>query len=168
MIDYANGKIYGIKSSQTDKIYIGSTTCQHLMDTARGQWSGKDKITKYDDAEIYLIESYPCNSKRELKERMQYWIEENKDICANVLSAKRTPEIKRMLARKDYERHKNHYLQKTKILHKKKCICECGLKYTYVHKGRHRLTKIHQKRMLQLSSSDSSSDSSLSVSPSDG
>jgi hypothetical protein len=71
MPNFANGKIYCIRSHQTDKIYIGSTT-QTLA-----QRFGKHKalncssreIMKFEDCYIELLENYTCTDKNELNRR---------------------------------------------------------------------------------------------------
>ena len=81
MINYQNGKIYTIKSFQTDKVYYGSTT-QSLSKRLRKHKqhytyylkSNKGYMTSYevlafDDAYISLIEKYPCDSREELLAR---------------------------------------------------------------------------------------------------
>lgn len=73
---YQNGKIYCIRSYQTDKIYIGSTTqkylssrfAQHKADRNTKNISSSE-ICKFDDAYIELIELFPCNTKMELHKR---------------------------------------------------------------------------------------------------
>jgi hypothetical protein len=85
--DYSNGKIYKIVSYQTDKIYIGSTCQKYLssrLQTHRYNFkSWKDgkftyisafEIMCYDDAEIILLENYPCETKYELEARERYYI----------------------------------------------------------------------------------------------
>ena len=78
---YENGKIYTIRSHQTDDIYIGSTTQplykrihQHKINFKR--WENKKynyvtsyELIKYDDAYIELLELCPCDSKMELHKR---------------------------------------------------------------------------------------------------
>ena len=78
MPNYLNGKLYTIRSHQTDKVYVGSTTqtlsvrmAGHRKDFKRynkGLYSyvSSFELLKYDDAYIELIELYPCNSKVEL------------------------------------------------------------------------------------------------------
>ena len=82
MTDYSQGKIYAIKSSQTEKIYIGSTT-KTLNDRFLGHKCGYNKwvednnnsyttsyeIIKYEDAYIELLEKYPCDDKMELNKK---------------------------------------------------------------------------------------------------
>ena len=73
MTNYENGKIYIIKSKETDKVYIGSTCntlknrfCSHKSEykrLLRGEKFGNStshEILKYSDCCIELIEDYPC------------------------------------------------------------------------------------------------------------
>jgi hypothetical protein len=88
MPDYSKGKIYCIKSSQTEEVYYGST-CQELNDRFYGHKSDfKDNvcitsshILQYEDAYIELIEEFPCNTRAELSIRERYYIENN--LCVN-------------------------------------------------------------------------------------
>jgi len=81
MPNYQNGKIYSIRSYQTDMIYIGST-CQSLAvrkgahkqnyqryQNGKGNYVTSFEIIKYDDAYIELVEAYPCNNRYELCRR---------------------------------------------------------------------------------------------------
>jgi len=86
---YQRGKIYSIRSHQTDDIYIGSTV-QFLYMRLAGHrrdynsWVDGKKISyktsyqimKYDDAYIELIEECPCNDKNELNRREGQMIRE--------------------------------------------------------------------------------------------
>ena len=77
-MDYKNGKIYSIRSYQTNNIYIGSTTQQlskrlslhrsHYKRYLDGEYTyvTSFEILKYDDYYIELIEEYPCKNKMEL------------------------------------------------------------------------------------------------------
>lgn len=115
MPNYQNGKIYALKSHQTENIYIGSTTqklCQRLGKHRRtyeiygGECSSKE-ILKYPDYYIELIENCPCNSKEELLAREGYYIRKYKDKCVNIIVAGRN--------RKEcYEDNKDKILEKNK------------------------------------------------------
>jgi len=92
MPDYSKGKIYCIKSPNTDKVYIGSTT-QQLKGRYNHHKYSKDCASKvifeYDDVYIELIENYPCNSREELEKyegKLQREIE-----CVNIYIAGRKP-----------------------------------------------------------------------------
>ena len=80
-MDYKNGKIYAIRSYQTEDIYIGSTTqtltkrlSKHkasfkMWKNDTHHYTSSYDIIKYGDAYIELIELFPCNSKMELGRR---------------------------------------------------------------------------------------------------
>lgn len=94
MKDYSNGKIYAIRSAQTDDIYIGSTIqplCvrmaghrahykKHL--DGKGNYITSYKILHFEDAYIELLENYACSCKDELTKREGELIRENKK-CIN-------------------------------------------------------------------------------------
>ena len=82
MTDYKKGKIYAIKSKETEEVYIGSSCStlkkrmsSHKADYKRKLKGGKfrgttsDKILKYADAYIELIEECPCETKRDLLDK---------------------------------------------------------------------------------------------------
>lgn len=100
MPNYSEGKIYAIRSNQTDRVYVGSTT-QPLAKrfyehkTTYQAYINNQKIYvssfemfKYDDCYIELIRKYPCESREELAR------EEGKTIremnCVNKKIAGRT------------------------------------------------------------------------------
>jgi len=84
MPDYKNGKIYKITNDVNDKVYVGSTT-QGLRERMIGHRSDrkrKSHLSLYVDMDnigvehfkMELIEEYPCECKRELLLREEYWI----------------------------------------------------------------------------------------------
>ena len=100
-MDYKNGKIYTIRSYQTDKIYIGSTT-QSLSkrlschkSNYKNYLDGKyHKITSFDiieygDAYIELLEAYPCDNKMMLDKKEGGCIRAEPN-CVNKVVAGRT------------------------------------------------------------------------------
>lgn len=108
MPDYSKGKIYKIISNLTDKAYFGSTTNNYLSNRlAKHMWDFKNnchltsfEILKFNDAKIILIENFPCSSKDELRQREQFWIDQNKDICINKNNSFRRDMEKRKLTQK--------------------------------------------------------------------
>ena len=80
-MDYKNGKIYCIRSPNTDKVYIGSTTqplskrfYKHKADYSVYKNLGKKNTKSYEifdcgDAYIELIEEHPCENKMLLNKR---------------------------------------------------------------------------------------------------
>lgn len=114
MPNYQNSKIYSIRSHQTDKIYIGSTTRplsqrlgkhRHHYNTNIGISS--KHILKYPDYYIELIETFACNSKDELEKKEGEYIRQFKDICVNVVYPQRTPA-------EYYQEHKEELNEKAK------------------------------------------------------
>lgn len=82
MSKYQNGKIYLIKSNETEMVYIGSThgTLEKRFASHKSDYKRRIKeenfrpchsyeILKYSDAYIELIEDFPCNTKQELLNR---------------------------------------------------------------------------------------------------
>jgi len=78
VVNYQNGKIYSIRTHQTDIVYIGSTTQELSMRMAghrrnyrshlrgKGDGSSSIEILKYEDSYIELIQKFPCVDKSEL------------------------------------------------------------------------------------------------------
>ena len=89
--NFANGKIYSIRSHQTDKIYIGSTTQPLHKRFHQHKLSNKTtsrEILLFDDAYIELVENYPCTDKNELYRREGEIIRTT--VCVNKQIAGRT------------------------------------------------------------------------------
>lgn len=127
-IDYQLTKIYKIISSQTNKIYIGSTCLKLLCSRMAHHKSNYKKwlidkkkyissfeIIKYNDAKIILIESYPCNSRDEKKAREQYWIDNMINNCNKNRADKKkyNPEYSKKYYEINKEK-KNEYIKKNK------------------------------------------------------
>ena len=101
MKDYSNGKIYAIRSAQTDDIYIGSTIQTLCVRMAGHRLNYKNyisdkkhcvtsfKLLQFGDAYIELLEAYPCACKEELTKREGELMRENKN-CINKCVAGRT------------------------------------------------------------------------------
>ena len=75
MVNYQNSKIYIIKSPNTDKCYIGSTTNtlpqrmrNHRWDYNHKRENGNSVFEIFECGEAYieLLEMCPCNNKDEL------------------------------------------------------------------------------------------------------
>ena len=90
---YQRGKIYKIESQQTDKVYVGSTTeptlarrlAKHRANyksylNGKFNFVSSFDILKYEESQIILIESYPCNNKDKLRARKQFHIKNNNCI----------------------------------------------------------------------------------------
>jgi hypothetical protein len=115
-IDYKLGKIYKLVNDMTDDIYIGST-CEptlarrlagHIHNyrsykKGKGNYATSFKLFENSaNVSIYLIESYPCDSKDELHAKEGHYI---KTIdCVNKSIAGRS---KKDRSKQYYEKNKN-------------------------------------------------------------
>jgi hypothetical protein len=111
------GHVYKIFSSNTDKIYIGSTfqplTCRlsEHRSCMKRYINGKSKtfitsfiLLNYDDVRIELIETLECNCREDLAQREGYYIKKYADICVNKIIISRT--------KKEYAQEKKEYINK--------------------------------------------------------
>lgn len=140
MPDFTNGKIYKIVSGQTNKIYIGATTLdlKTRMDTHIYQskypeiygYTTSVEIIKYGDANIVLVEEFPCDTKDELGEREYYWKAKYGSKCVNKMNSTPVTDIS----------IKNHkYKLKTNM-------CEyCGCDIANGMMNRHNKTRKHRQ-----------------------
>jgi predicted GIY-YIG superfamily endonuclease len=110
-MDYSKGKIYKIIDESNGDLYIGST-----IQTLKARNWGHHMIRDYnkirENCKISLIEDYPCNSKKELVKREQYWID--RTDCINKTRSYRTPGQKKesMRNHKEMNRERCLLLQK--------------------------------------------------------
>ena len=158
------GKIYALKSSKTDDIYIGSTknTINARLSKHKSNYKlylqGKRRyetsfdLCKYDDVYVELIENYNCSSKKELERREGEIQREMK--CVNQLIAGRTRK-EHLKENEDFRRRKSGYgktyREKNRIAiyerRKIKEMCECGSTYSKDSRARHLRSKKHISRV---------------------
>jgi hypothetical protein len=168
--NYASGKIYSIRSHQTNEIYIGSTITT-LSRRLRGHHEDLKKkndgnltncssftLLAYPDHYIELIESYPCANKNELVRREGQIIRDtincvNKNIAGRTISEYYQDNKVEINAT-----HRQHYqdtLEHTKAKHiewalnnkdkqRQKTNCYCGGSYSHENKAVHFKTQIHK------------------------
>jgi hypothetical protein len=103
MPNYANGKVYSIRSFQRpDLVYIGSTTqslsrrlAKHRTEYKSYKKGKYNKTTSFDifdvcdDSYIELVEIVACGSKEELHRREGHWVRNT--VCVNRCIPGRTP-----------------------------------------------------------------------------
>ena len=114
MVNYQNGKIYKITNSNTNDIYVGSTTDdlskrlhQHKIATA---FCSSKNILNGNDVKIELIALYPCNSKEELTLEEAKYIRELE--CVNINIPHRSVKERNS---KYYQDNKEEITKKNKI-----------------------------------------------------
>ena len=153
MVDYKKGKIYQIKNTIDDDVYVGSTTntLEGRMKGHKGSaqytkckqhYSLYHKMNEYgcDKFFIELIEEHPCNSKLELLAREGHWIRE-RGTLNKIIQGRNKQEWHEDNKDKIREQKQNHPNYKAKI------VCECDLEVSQRHLNEHKLTKAHQRRM---------------------
>lgn len=134
MVNYKNGKIYKIISDQTANEYIGSTAQKYLSVRFEqhkhkfSAWKSKQKgsyywtsfdILQYEDAQIILIESFPCNSKEELLSRERHYIETSPNSINKIRNLNQTAEDKKQTRHLHYETNKTKTRDQQKEYYKK-------------------------------------------------
>jgi len=124
MPDYSKGKIYSLRSYETDDIYIGSTTQSLAMRKGahkadyKKYLNGKNNfvtsfnIIKYDDCYIELIEEYSCENKQQLERKEGEYIR-NRD-CVNKNIAGRSNKEYREDNKDKKAEYQTEYYQKNK------------------------------------------------------
>lgn len=83
-MDYSNGKIYALRSPNTDNFFIGST-CQPL-DEQMHKIRQELEIVFHDRCDNYieLVEDYPCENKSQLRNRQEELIQQSADKCKSI------------------------------------------------------------------------------------
>jgi len=165
MVKYDNGKIYKIWSSQTELIYIGSTTkllCRRLADHKsniklyndnRYGYNSSFEIIKYDDAKIELIENFSCNNKEELTKREGELIRQFKDVCVNMRIAGRTQQeytqdnIEQITEyqKKYYDENKEQIKENNKLYREEHKEQQAEYRKVYAEENKEKLKEYHKK-----------------------
>jgi hypothetical protein len=148
------GRIYKISTNETNNIYIGSTV-KPLYEALRlykrsysGFKRGKEScnysscfdVIETGKPNIELIEEKEFETKKEMKDRQFYYIQ-NMENVVNKIQHIMTEEEK-----KNKQKEKVLKNQKEKITKPKKTdtiICICGSKCLYTHKQRHEKSVKH-------------------------
>ena len=142
MPNYTESKIYKIECNNTKQCYIGSTTyptlnmrlSQHKTDYKKWVKGKRPKTSSFDvigngNYSIHLIESFPCNSKRELEAREGNIIKEYKRILDNICVNRNIP---------------FRTIEETKELASERIKCSCGSCFRREQKSKHLKSKKHQ------------------------
>ena len=96
-MEFQNGKIYTIRSHQTNKYYIGSTNHKTLAQRLgkhrsnykeylnnHNNYISSFEILQHTDHYIELLELYPCNTKDELRRREGELIKQFRSDLVNI------------------------------------------------------------------------------------
>ena len=177
-IDYSRGMIYKLTCRNPDitKIYVGSTVdwtrrkASHKCDCNNPN-SSKHHLFVYefirehggwDNWHMILIENYPCNSKRELEARENYWANELHSTLNSMRpyvsdEMKRKEHIERSAKwNKDNKERYNEickkYMENNKEKRKERITCElCGVIHSKGGTAQHKRTNNrHLKALAEL------------------
>jgi len=170
--DYSKGIIYKLCCNDltVKEIYVGSTTnfkerktkhkhsCTNLKRKAYNL-----KVYQYirsnggwDNWDMILVENYNATDKHHLGARERYWLEELKATLNGQVPSRSDKEYRQENRNKLNEIAKKYY-EDNKTKQKEKFSCECGGKYTYIHKAHHLKTQRHLKQIALLHSSEPTS-----------
>ncbi len=123
---YENGKIYTIRSNQSDLFYIGSTCLPLYKRFYKHKSNYKSwlndtfpyitsfELLKYDDCYIELLEDYPCKNKRELERREGQSIRFYKEKCVNCRIEGRTDKEWREANKESINQYAKEYREANK------------------------------------------------------
>jgi len=128
---YQKSKIYKLVSDSSDLVYYGSTICKLTTRLAKHRndykrfINGKRKykissfeLIKVEDAQIILVENYPCNNIEELRARERFYIENND--CVNKCIPNRTRKEYIKDNQDEITKYKTEYYQDNKEVINKK------------------------------------------------
>ena len=144
--DYSQGKVYKVWSKNHGLCYYGSTVKKlaQRMSEHRGacNTTTSKQIIDAGDADIELVQDFPCMNKHELEDREAEVIQADWGGCVNevVPGAKRRAGGEKAYKKEWYEEN----AVRIRARDSKKYQCECGGKYTHQHKARHFKSKKHQ------------------------
>jgi len=157
MVNYQNGKIYVIRSNNTNNVYIGSTTrpLSERMGEHRTRYNcnrGKSsaEVLKHGGAYIELIEEYPCDNREQLCKREGEVMRATENIVNKVIAGRAHKESrdehkveKKRHNVKYYNENKEQILQHSAT----KIRCQCGLLITRGWLTGHKRTNLHKTEM---------------------
>jgi hypothetical protein len=157
-MELLQGSVYKITSKQTPDIYIGSTIqrlgCRLNQHRSENKCSSKE-ILKYEDAVIEIIETVYVTDIKELRDKEKEYIIANKEICVNINCRYKD---RKEWFEKWYEEYNKKNREKIRERRKEVADCECGVRYTIVHKARHSKSKKHQAYINNLAKNNSTTD----------
>lgn len=159
MIDYSKTVIYKIccKDTSINDIYIGSTY-NFARRKAQHKFSCNKETCKeynykvyqfirdnggWDNFSMIMIHEASVENKLQKEKLEREYIEEMKPTLNNNIPTRTLKEYREANKEKKKE-HQKHYYEANKEKFNQKFNCECGGKYTTVHKERHIKTKKHQ------------------------
>jgi hypothetical protein len=143
---YSQSKIYVIMAPNMFKLYIGSTTqylsARMFMHKKRTSKCKAKVLFKDKAVTMILIENFPCENGKQLREREGEWIKAmmGSGMCVNRYVAGRTLRESHIATHEKYRTKRN---AAALVRNTTKYTCECGSSLNKGHKTRHEQTKKH-------------------------
>ena len=130
MSDYSSGKIYAIYCNTSGKVYIGSTKNKLGWRFNKHKYERNLESTSswkldLDNAVIVLLENYPCDNRRQLEVREQYWM--NKYPAVNRTRSHQTHEqmlYKEKMRKRDQRQFKSSWAYNNNIYGFRLCLLD--------------------------------------------
>ncbi len=142
------GRVYRLTNPNCDKCYVGSTKSKyvsirmaHHRERNRKGWQNYHGLFTNGDPHVEILEevSYPDGCDWMLREREQFWSDENKENRINVRRCYVSPECKKILRDKTIKKYHQSprgklALKKGSIKYKLKDVTVTGLKRAELEK----------------------------------
>jgi len=122
---YENGKIYKLVNDVDDDIYVGSTCLPLAKRIGHHRALSKIKVNRpiyeklnqigWENVQIILVESFPCENKMELLKRERHHIDLLKPKLNKIMPMRIDEEVKQAKKESDKKYYETH---KTKVLAK--------------------------------------------------
>lgn len=146
-MDY--GKIYEIVCNISGERYIGSTNIKDIrqrISKHKYQKCSSKQILDRNDYKVNILENYVCDTRKELLQKEQCYIDNTENINKQDAVCKLTPSEKTKEWQKNNPKknkvHRKNYYERNKNKINEKVICEiCGCENTKSHLKRHQKTK---------------------------
>src|SRR5690625_1964803 len=157
MVNYSKGRIYKIESIKEHCVYYGSTCsrlCQKMAQhraqyrrylNGKGSYMSSFEVMQHPDAEIFLLEKYPCETKDELVAKEREYIQNND--CVN----RHMKGNASVFNFKEYYHNNEDFRKRHCAKMLERIDCECGAKPMRSNMSKHLKSKIHEKRLNQCS-----------------
>ena len=137
MPNYKNGKIYKVVCSESNRVYIGSTTQRLSARIYKHKHKSNQCMTKsFIEPKIYLIEDYPCDRKEQLLMRERHFFEllECVNKCSPLKDKEKSILRHRVTSMIIYEKNREKILARNK----EKIVCDCGKTMTRNYLSKHK------------------------------
>jgi len=188
MPDYQLGKIYKLTSPSNNLVYYGSTAQKHLSTRIashirdyncylnnKGDYTYSFKVLECEDYKYEVIEEYPCNNRKQLKDRERWYIQNNECVNKNIPNRtmaewrednkehileydKKYREANKDKIKENEKEWREANKDKIKEYKSEKITCECGSQFRRGYIAPHKKTPKHIRLMELVQNKDNTND----------